>query len=223
MKRLLGLILFVSFFIGFGSKDVRAYSINSSNTFNGFLMIADTIKPRVNKLGIDSINVPCKNEFIDAPISLEDNVNTDAEMRQFLIVANSLPLNIDGKPFCADSGFFKVFYIVRDLSSNVSDTSFRIIKCLCSPSGLIQNNLDQIISLRFDPKNKLLFLVLSNSLNEEIETKVLDIYGKEFYAKKYKDVSLMEIEIPLNEAPEGIYLVKVQIGNSMFIKKILLN
>jgi hypothetical protein len=223
MKRFLTSILLVTLLIGFGSKDVRAYSTNSLNSLSNFLMPADTIKPRVNTLGIDSINVPCKNEFIDSPISLEDNVNTDMEMRPFLAVGNSLPINANGKPFCFEAGFFKAFYIVRDLSSNVSDTSIRIINCMCSPAGLIQNNLEQIIGLRFDPNNKLLFVILSSSSSEEIEAKVLDIYGKEVYSNNYKDEGLKEMEIPLNEAAAGVYLVKVQIGNSSFVKKILLN
>ncbi len=223
MKRFLTSILLFSILITFGSKEVRAYSMNGSNSLHTFLMPVDTLKPKVNILGVDSMNVPCKNEYWDPPVSLEDNANTDMEMRPFLIVGYTLPLNANGKPFCDKAGFFKAFYIVRDLSSNVSDTSFRIIKCMCSPSGLIQNNLEQIIGLRFDPNNKLLFVILSSSSSEEIEAKVLDIYGKEVYTNKYKDESLKEIEIPLNEAAAGVYLVKVQIGNSSFVKKILLN
>ncbi|MDP3929472.1 MAG: DUF5011 domain-containing protein, partial [Bacteroidota bacterium] len=130
--------------------------------------VVDRIKPRVDLLGVNEVNLPRWTEYKDAPVALIDNYNTDAEMRPFLTPINSLPTNVEGKPFGDGVGLFSVRYRVKDLSGNESDVVERIINVL--PEGGVGLgdviNMDGFMSVYPNPSNGIFNLRLLSTQAE---------------------------------------------------------
>lgn len=105
MKRPVYKLFFLLLFNVFIADFTYAINLKSGIVLGDFISPPDTIKPTVDLLGIDTIITKCKEEHIDAPIALVDDVNTDAEMRANLIVVPNLPKNSMGNIFCDDRFF----------------------------------------------------------------------------------------------------------------------
>ncbi|MBP7510945.1 MAG: T9SS type A sorting domain-containing protein [Bacteroidia bacterium] len=223
MKRPVYKLFFLLLFNVFIADFTYAINLKSGIVLGDFISPPDTIKPTVDLLGIDTIITKCKEEHIDAPIALVDDVNTDAEMRANLIVVPNLPKNSMGNIFCDEPGFFKTIYQVSDLSGNLSDTAIRTIHCKCSEMGISPAQSNQEISLRVDPLNGLILINLVQPTNQHLEVKIYDFFGKEMQSNQFQENSLNELEIQTNVNFHGIYLVKVDIGGHAQIKKIVLH
>ena len=109
-------ILLLLALVSFGNFPSKA----NPNFFNDLKLLPiafdappDTIKPSVSLLGLDTVITPLKAEYIDAPIALIDNVDSDSAMRPLLIVGTNLPRNAFGNHFCDQPGYFKYFYILN--------------------------------------------------------------------------------------------------------------
>lgn len=223
MKRPVYKLLFLLLFNVFIADFTYAINLKSGMALGDFISPPDTIKPYVDLLEIDTIITKCKEEHLDAPIALVDDVNTDAEMRAMLIVINNLPRNIFGNPFCDLPGYFNTIYQVRDLTGNLSDTAIRIIHCKCSETGLLPALNKQEISMRLNPSNGELFINLLQATSNEIEVNIFDMFGRDIQSTQFQNNATTELKIPMNTAYQGIYLVKVSIGSNVFVQKIFRN
>jgi hypothetical protein len=190
--------------------------------------VVDTKAPRVDLLGINTVNLPRWKEYIDPPIALIDNYNTDKEMRdaKLLITINSLPLNVEGKRFGDVPGLFSVRHKVKDLSGNESEFAVRTINVLQAPNpaGLSDvMNIDGFMSIYPNPNNGLVNLRLVNSNIDDVQVTVYDMLGKKVQQIKIEGNNLQANELDLTGQPKGFYLLKVQAGDKVFARKIQVN
>jgi hypothetical protein len=186
--------------------------------------VIDTTKPVVNLLNIYEANIPRWKEYVDAPISLDDNYNTDAEMRASLIVTNSLPLNADGKPFGDLPGLYSITYKVKDASGNESSLAKRIIRVGDPATGLSGvMNIDQLMSVYPNPSNGKINLRLASVQTENIEISVFDMLGKEIITSQMDGNNLQAQELDLTNQPKGFYLLKVKAGDRIYRTKLQIN
>ena len=188
--------------------------------------VVDTTKPRVNLLGVNDVNLPRWKVYVDAPVSLEDNYNTDAQMRPFLVITNSLPLNEpDKKPFGNSPGLYSVRYKVRDLSGNESVEAKRNINVLPEgPAGVSDlMNIDRLMSVYPNPSNGLVNMRLADIQAEDVKVVVMDIMGKELLHKTIKANDLQVQELDLTKQAKGIYFLRIQTGDQVYSKKLQVN
>jgi PKD repeat protein len=188
--------------------------------------IVDTTKPRVNLNGINDVNLPRWKVYVDAPVLLEDNLDTDSAMRQFLVITNSLPKNAQGQHFGDAPGLYSARYKVRDLSGNESDEAKRNINVLPepNPSGVGDvMNIDRLMSVYPNPSNGLVNMRLADAQQEDVKVVVLDMLGKEMLHKTIKANDLQVQELDLSKQPKGIYFLRVQTGDQVYMKKIQIN
>ncbi|MDP1727196.1 MAG: DUF5011 domain-containing protein, partial [Bacteroidota bacterium] len=187
--------------------------------------VRDTGKPVVNLLNITDINLPRWQVFVDPPIQLVDNYNSDAEMRSSLIISNSLPKNAAGNYFGGGVGLFSVHYKVKDLSNNESAVAKRNINVLpegTSGVGAVMN-IDKLMSVYPNPSTGIIYMRLADVQSEDVQITVMDMLGKEVLHTSIKGNNLQTEELNLQQAPKGFYLLKVQTGQSIYMKKLQVN
>jgi len=188
--------------------------------------IVDTTKPRVNLNGINDVNLPRWKVYVDAPVLLEDNLDTDSAMRQFLVPINNLPRNVQEQHFGNAPGLYSVRYKVRDLSGNESDEAIRTINVLPepNPSGVGDvMNIDRLMSVYPNPSNGLVNMRLADAQQEDVKVVVLDMLGKEMLHKTIKANDLQVQELDLSKQPKGIYFLRVQTSDQVYSKKLQVN
>jgi hypothetical protein len=219
-------ILLLLALVSFGNFTSKA----NTNFFNDLKLLPiafdappDTIKPSVSLLGFDTVITPLKAEYIDSPIALIDNVDSDSAMRSLglLFILSNLPKNGMGNLFCDQSGYFKMVYCVKDLAGNLSDTAIRVVHCDGSTSILGQFSRKENYYLGLDAANKIIHITLFSSLTEPVEFHLLDMFGKEISIPTLSD-NQTKIELDYTNVPEGIYLLSLKNGTSVFYKKVFL-
>lgn len=196
----------------------------NKDSISRVVKVIDTTKPEVNLLNIYEVNIQRWKEYNDAPISLDDNYNSDAEMRASLIVTNSLPLNAEGKPFGDLPGLYSITYKIKDASGNESSLAKRIIRVGDPATGLSGvMNIDQLMSVYPNPSNGKINLRLASVQTEKIEISVFDMLGKEIKTSQMDGNNLQAQELDLTNQPKGIYLLKVKAGDRIYRTKLQIN
>lgn len=187
------------------------------------VMTTDTIKPVINLLNKHFFELKCGQEFFDTIIRLEDNVNTDLEMRLNLTITTTLPKNRNGNYFCNCNGPYKNYYLVRDLAGNISDTATRTIYCVPINSIHENNEMFEMLSVYPNPGHGLIHFKMIENISDDVELTVFDMFGKVIFFKTMKGYNLQSEELDLQAQPKGIYLLKVETGQKVFIKKVQIN
>ncbi|MCG9879390.1 MAG: DUF5011 domain-containing protein, partial [Bacteroidia bacterium] len=185
--------------------------------------VVDKQKPVVDLLNIGTVNLPRWKEYIDPPVSLIDNYNTDEQMRPSLIVINSLPKNAEGKHFGDGIGLFSVRYIVRDLSGNQSDEAIRRINVISAAGVDDVMNLDGFMSVYPNPSSGKVNLKLAAAHTENVNVTVYDMLGKIVHQMQINGKDLQVNELDLTTQPKGFYMLRVQAGDKVFARKIQVN
>ncbi len=186
--------------------------------------VVDSSKPVVNLLNIYEVNLPRWKEYVDPQVQLVDNYNTDAEMRANLVIINSLPKNTAGNYFGNSPGLYSIRYKVKDLAGNESVEAQRTINVLESTIGINDvMNIDRLMSVYPNPSNGLIYMRLADIQNEDVQITVLDMLGKEILHTSIKGNNLQAEELNLQQSPKGFYLLKVQTGQNIYMKKLQIN
>jgi hypothetical protein len=203
-----------------GNKDSVSRIIN----------IVDETKPVVKILGGETVNINRWCEFIDPGVELQDNYNSDAEMRQpgRFIISSTLPLisGTTNRWFGDVPGLFSVTYRVTDLSGNQSSLAIRYIKV--SPEACITGigevmNIDKMMSVYPNPSAGIFNLRLVQLMDQDVKITMMDIQGREVAHKTISGKNLGEESIDLSSANKGIYIMKVETGSQVYTKKVQLN
>jgi hypothetical protein len=194
------------------------------------IKVVDTTVPRVDLLNVNEVNLPRWKVYTQAEIdqvALIDNYNSDAQMRtpQNFIRTINLPKNAQGEYFGDAPGLYSVRYKVFDLSGNVSKEVVRVINVLPEgPTGVESVlNIQSFMSIYPNPSNGMIYFRLANPIEENITITVFDMLGKELKQLQIDKNELQAQELNLYQQPKGFYLIKVQTGNDVFVKKIQLN
>jgi hypothetical protein len=183
------------------------------------VQVRDITKPIIDLLGINEVNLLRWKEYVDPPVAIVDNYNTDASLRGFLVTTNSLPKNLQGNYFGDGIGLFSVCYTVRDSSGNVSDEACRKINVIPNV-GLGSLNIDDIMSVYPNPTSDKLYLRLVDRMDKDVKVTVMDLLGKSILTENLNGKVLQAQEIDLSKQPSGIYLLKVEAGDKVYMKKI---
>ncbi|MFY7884176.1 MAG: immunoglobulin-like domain-containing protein, partial [Dolichospermum sp.] len=159
-----------------GNKDSVSRTIN----------IVDETKPVVKILGGETVNINRWCEFVDPGVELQDNYNSDAEMRQpgRFVVTSTLPNipNTTNRWFGDVPGLYSMTYRVTDLSGNQSDLAIRYIRvsadpCVTSLEEVL--NIDKLMSVYPNPSTGVFNFRLVQSMDEDVNIIITDIQGKE--------------------------------------------
>jgi hypothetical protein len=191
----------------------------NKDSVSRLVQVRDITKPVIDLLGINEVNLPRWKEYVDPPIAIVDNYNTDASLRGFLVTTNSLPKNAQGNYFGDLEGLYSVTYTVRDSSGNVSATASRKINV--TPNvGLGSLNIDDIMSVYPNPTSDKLYLRLVDRMDKDVKVTVMDLLGKSILTESLNGKVLQAQEVDLSKQPSGIYLLKVEAGDKVYMKKI---
>ncbi|OYU97152.1 MAG: hypothetical protein CFE21_02340 [Bacteroidetes bacterium B1(2017)] len=185
--------------------------------------VVDTTKPRIDLLGINEVNLPRWQEYVDQPVSVSDNYNSASQMT--ILSVNSLPLHpVTKKPFGDYPGLFSVRYTVKDLSGNQSDEAVRTINVLEGITGTNEvMTIDRLMSIYPNPSNGLVNMRLAIAQAQDVQIKVLDILGNEISSQTIKSNDLQVKELDLTSHAKGFYFLRVQTGEKVFVKKLQVN
>jgi hypothetical protein len=203
-----------------GNKDSVSRIIN----------IVDETKPVVKILGGETVNINRWCEFIDPGVELQDNYNSDAEMRQpgRFIPTSTLPL-IEGQTnrwFADVPGLFSMTYRVTDLSGNQSEPAIRYINvstdaCVTGVGEVL--NIDKLMSVYPNPSSGIFNFRLVQVMDNDVKITISDIQGKEVATKIISGKNLTEENLDLSSANRGIYIMKVETGAKVYTMKLQLN
>jgi PKD repeat protein len=207
-----------TYIIWYIAKDPSGNKDSVSRT----VVVKDGTKPHVDLLGVTEVNLERWKVYVDAPVALVDNYNTDAQMRSTLVTVNSLPLNGDKKPWGDGLGLFSVRYTVTDLSGNVSDEAVRKINVV-EPIGLNVLNIEKLMSVYPNPSNGLINMRLADAQSQDVNIFVYDMLGKLVQTQKMSKNNLQVQELDLTSQPKGFYLLRVQSGDQVYTRKIQIN
>jgi hypothetical protein len=221
MKTNLNALLVLVLLLALGVSPIKANFL-SNNWLIEFTTPPDTIKPSISLLGVDTAITPLKADYNDAPIALIDDVDSDSAMRPYLNMSSTLPIGANGKYFCDQSGYFKMTYFVKDLAGNLSDTAIRVVYCDGSTSILKQVSASDKIGLGLDVENKTIHLTVLELPNQKVELQLLDLYGREIALLAFQNQQ-NDFVIEYNHLPAGVYLLAINIGRTVFVKKVFLN
>jgi PKD repeat protein len=196
-----------------GNKDSISRTIN----------VVDRTKPVVDLLNVNEVNLRRWQVYVDAPVALTDNYNTDAQMRGSLITINSLPTNAEGKPWADGTGLYSVRYKVMDLSGNESEEAIRTINVVSAAGVDDVMNIDKLMSVYPNPSNGVIHMRLADKQAEDVTVIVYDMLGKAIHTQKLNGNNLQVQELNLSEKPKGFYLLRVQTGDQVYSRKIQIN
>jgi PKD repeat protein len=195
----------------------------NKDSISRLVKVVDQTKPRVDLLNITEVNLPRWHEYVDAPVALVDNYNTDGQMRNSLVVINSLPKNAAGNYFGDVAGLFSVRYRVTDLSGNVSAEATRTINVLEATGLNNVMNIDKLMSVYPNPSNGLFNMRLADAQSQDVRVLVYDMLGKVVHQQTMKGNNLQVQELDLTGSPKGFYLLRVQSGDQVYSRKIQVN
>jgi hypothetical protein len=198
-----------------GNKDSLMRTVN----------VLDRTAPVIDLLNIRTVNLPRWQVYVDPPIALIDNYNTDQAMRPNLVSINSLPKNTEGKHFGDGVGLFSVRYTVRDLSGNQSEPVIRSINVLQEEGVGFMDvmTIDGFMSIYPNPSHGKLNLKLAVPQLNQVHVTVFDMLGKSVHQSDLNGNDLQPNELDLTAQPKGFYLVKIQTGDKVFARKIQIN
>jgi hypothetical protein len=196
-----------------GNKDSISRTIN----------VVDRTKPVVDLLNVNEVNLRRWQVYVDAPVALTDNYNTDAQMRGSLITINSLPTNAEGKPWADGTGLYSVRYKVMDLSGNESEEAIRTINVVSAAGVDDVMNIDKLMSVYPNPSNGVIHMRLADKQAEDVTVIVYDMLGKAIHTQKLNGNNLQVQELNISEKPKGFYLLRVQTGDQVYSRKIQIN
>ena len=116
-------------------------------------------------------------------------------------------------------------YKVTDMSGNVSDEAVRTINVLPEgPAGLGDVlNIDAIMKVYPNPSHGLFNLELLSKQSGDVTIQVLDMMGKEIGSTRIAKDNLSAQTIDLRNAAQGVYFLKVETGDKVYMKKIQVN
>ena len=195
----------------------------NKDSISRLVKVIDQTKPRVDLLNINEVNLQRWHEYVDAPVALVDNYNTDAQMRGTLVTVNSLPKNAAGNYFGDGVGLFSIRYKVTDLSGNVSAEATRTINVLESTGINNVMNIDKLMSVYPNPSNGLFNMRLADIQSQDVQVIVYDMLGKVIHQQIMKGNNMQVQELDLSGAPKGFYLLRVQSGDHVYSRKIQVN
>jgi hypothetical protein len=188
--------------------------------------VRDTQAPIIDLLGINEINLPRWREYIDPPVAIVDDYDTDSSLRQFLVISINLPKNKEGKYFGDIEGLTTASYAVRDLSGNVSEPAAAIRRILVGPPVTAleeQMNLPKWLRVYPNPSNGIIKIGLLEAQLENLQIQILDMQGKEMLHTTHLKNNLVSSEIDLTAFAKGVYLVKIKVDDSIYYSRIQLN
>jgi tRNA-binding EMAP/Myf-like protein len=86
--------------------------------------------------------------------------------------------------------------------------------------GLRSLNIDDIMSVYPNPTSDKLYLRLVDRMDKDVKVTVTDLLGKSILTENLNGKVLQAQEIDLSKQPSGIYLLKVEAGDKVYMKKI---
>ncbi|MDP1728178.1 MAG: DUF5011 domain-containing protein, partial [Bacteroidota bacterium] len=190
----------------------------NKDSVSRLIKVINTTKPWVNLLNVFTITWPNNKLFVDAPVLLEDDINTDAEMRPFFNWPDSAIIKM-ALPY--PPGLYSLHYKVKDLDGNVSDPVTRSVYMI--NTGIGELMIEDFMTLYPNPVDGLLFIALRELQKEDVEIAILDMLGKELFNKTIKANTLQTETLDLHMVPKGFYLLKVQTEKNIYMKKLQVN
>jgi hypothetical protein len=188
------------------------------------VQVRDISHPIVNLLGITTVNLDRWKEYKDANVVIEDNFDSDSLIRanKLLVITSSLPRNTQGNWFGNAPGIYSVNYVATDLSGNSSPAAIRTVNVLPEGPASVSEvmNIEAIMSVYPNPTSGKLYLRLVDKMDKDIKVTVLDLLGKSILTECLNGKILQAQELDLSKQPSGIYLLKVEAGEKVYMKKI---
>jgi hypothetical protein len=196
----------------------------NKDSVSRLVQVRDISHPIVNLLGITTVNLDRWKEYQDANVVIEDNFDSDSLIRanKLLVITSSLPRNTQGNWFGNAPGIYSVNYVATDLSGNSSPAAIRTVNVLPEGPASVSEvmNIEAIMNVYPNPTSGKLYLRLVDKMDKDIKVTVLDLLGKSILTESLNGKVLQAQEIDLSKQPSGIYLLKVEAGEKVYMKKI---
>jgi hypothetical protein len=195
----------------------------NKDSVSRLVQVRDITKPIIDLLGINEVNLPRWKEYVDPPVAIVDNYNTDASLRGFLVTTNSLPKNLQGNYFGDVEGLFSVTYTVRDSSGNVSDTKVREINVMPPLTGAEEySNLPTWLNVYPNPSEGVVKIYVSEKQNAPLLLQLMDMQGKQVWNSEVSGSQFIARELDLTQISKGIYILKIGTDEQQYYMKLQL-
>jgi hypothetical protein len=195
----------------------------NKDSVSRLVQVRDITKPIIDLLGINEVNLPRWKEYVDPPVAIVDNYNSDASLRGFLVITNSLPKNAQGNHFGDVEGLFSVSYVVRDSSGNVSDIKKRDINVMPPLTGSEEySNLPTWLNVFPNPSEGVVKIYLSEKQNAPLLLQLMDMQGKQVWNSEVSGSQFIARELDLTQISKGIYILKIGAGEQHYYMKLQL-
>ncbi|MFC2097594.1 T9SS type A sorting domain-containing protein [Bacteroidota bacterium] len=117
-----------------------------------------------------------------------------------------------------NNGFVEVYNMLGGINQWIN-SGFPIVISTSSTSIIIDKNN---INIYPNPSDNYINISFKNEINHKLDLHILNSLGEMVLRKNYYNIS-MNTRIDLSGLMPGIYFVKIQIQNSMFVKRLILN
>jgi hypothetical protein len=196
----------------------------NKDSVSRLVQVRDLGKPLIDLLNINNVNLPRWRKYIDPPVALVDNYDSDSAMRPFLVINIGLPKNAEGDYFGDIEGLTSATYTVTDLAGNKSDRFIRSIYVGPPVTALEeQMNLPEWLRVYPNPSNGIIKIGLLEAQTSNLQIQILDLQGKEMLQTTHLKNNLSSSEIDLTAFAKGVYLVKIKVGDGTYHSRIQLN
>jgi PKD repeat protein len=196
----------------------RDGSGNTCQPFSRTFEVIDDVKPVIKLLGNSPFNLHVGDEYVEPGVSLEDNYNSDDELRPYLNITNPLPHNGAGKPYAPSSGYFTIKYNVHDEAGNVASEVTRTIFAV--PTAIDETEARMLLVDVYPvPFSDHLNLVLGGNPANEVEIEICDMAGKTVSLRRLGIVK-NTATIDVSTVSPGAYVLKISSGGAAAYRKI---
>jgi hypothetical protein len=194
----------------------------NKDSISRLVQVRDITKPTIDLLGINEVNLPRWKEYVDPPIAIVDNYNSDASLRGFLVTTNSLPKNAQGNYFGDVEGLFSVTYTVRDSSGNISETASRKINVGTVIGAEEFKNLPLWLNVYPNPSEGIVKIYVSEKQDAPLQLQLMDMQGKQVWNTTVSGSQFIARELDLTQISKGIYILSIATSEQQYYMKLQL-
>lgn len=160
--------------------------------------------------------IPETNDQMDGAITIEVNGGTGNPFTYEWFLDGNL-FSTDPNLTDLDAGTYVLF--VTDLSDCTNSDTVIVDMNV----GLFENNDEQQITMYPNPTNGEFQLDIQLAVEKEVGVSVFDVTGKTVFENTAQPILNKNLTVDLNDLADGIYLVKVQVGEDVLMRRVLLS
>ncbi|MEX0966631.1 MAG: immunoglobulin-like domain-containing protein [Bacteroidia bacterium] len=184
----------------------------NSDSISRTICVVDETAPAIRLIGDPVIYLERWEVWNDPEAEATDNFDPNPEI---IIGGNFVNTQLEGDYF--------ITYQAEDMSGNLSEEIFRLVKVTEPTTGIDSENLSNSVELFPNPNSGRFNLRLGLANEEHVRISILNTLGQELQVVEDATIASKDYSIDLSTERSGIYFVRIQAGSQTVMKKVTIN